>query len=70
MSRRVVFEASGPHCVSSRSVHVRVVSATTLCIAAESIWPSRVSTTSRTSKVSLPVSAVNPSTCFEIWTKL
>jgi hypothetical protein len=30
ISRRVVFEASGPHCVSSRSAHVRVVSATGL----------------------------------------
>jgi len=66
----MVFEASGPHCVSSRSVHVRVVSATGLCIAAESIWPSRVSTRSRTSNVSLPISAVNPSSCLDTCTKL
>lgn len=37
---------------------------------AESIRPSRVSTTSRTSNVSFPTSAVNPSPCLETWTKL
>lgn len=68
--RRVVFGTSGPHCTSSRSLHVRVVSTTGLFIIAEMMLPSRVSTTSFTSKVSFPVSALKLSPSLETWTKL
>ena len=53
----MVFEASGPHWFSSLSVHLRVMSETELCIVAESMWPSRMSTTSRTSILSLLLAA-------------